>query len=92
MAICVEIAPAPVGFPSPTVLVPNGQPLETCAGYVVPSASEYKVFPSLLDIFSIPATGQLEELFMAGFSIPVITYLAAWGFGVVINWFDEKSN
>ena len=40
----------------------------------------------MADIFSTPTTPEIQTAFMAGFSIPMITYLAAWGYGVVIRF------
>jgi hypothetical protein len=46
--------------------------------------------PTLMDIFTIPVAGDLQQMWMLGFGLPVIAYLAAWGYGVVINWFNEN--
>ncbi|AEF99483.1 hypothetical protein [Methylomonas methanica] len=40
----------------------------------------------------IPPQAQLQELWMAGFALPIICYLTAWGYQTVIAWFEEKSN
>lgn len=45
---------------------------------------------TLTDIFSMPVSEDLQQMWMLGFGLPIITYLTAWGYGVVINWFNEK--
>jgi len=57
------------------------------------SSSDYTKLmsePTLMDIFTIPLAGDLQQMWMLGFSLPIITYLTTWGYGVVINWFNEK--
>jgi|GEM_PF-4568112 len=38
----------------------------------------------------IPAQEQLEQMWMAGFVLPVICYLTAWSYQFVIGWFNER--
>lgn len=44
---------------------------------------------NLTQIFSMPASPDVATAWMLGFSLPMICYLAAWGFGVVINMFKD---
>lgn len=64
---------------------------QTCAdGYALLSASEFGDVPTLQALFSMPETASIQDAFLAGFSLPVICYLTAWGYGVVVNWFNSR--
>ena len=45
----------------------------------------------LAALFAMPDPASVQDAFVAGFSLPVICYLTAWGYGVVINWFYDDS-
>lgn len=48
---------------------------------------------TLSNIFSLPAaTPDVATVWMLGFSLPVICYLAAWGFGIVVNMFWHRDD
>lgn len=66
------------------------QTIDTCTTYVLSTAQEYQSLPTLTDIFTMPIAADLQQMWMLGFSMPIIAYLTAWGYGVVINWFKEK--
>ncbi len=66
------------------------QTIDTCTTYILQTAQEYQTLPTLTDIFTMPLAEDLAQMWMIGFSLPMITYLTAWGYGVVINWFNEK--
>ena len=63
--------------------------LAECSGHVVMDAAEYSQVPTLQAIFAMPEIEKAGAIWLAGFSLPMITYLAAWGFGVVINFFNS---
>lgn len=41
----------------------------------------------LSDIFSMPASPDVQTAWLIGFTLPLAMYLVAWGYGVVINMF-----
>lgn len=84
MALCVEIDSN--GF-----IHQSTQLIDTCTNYVILSATEHQSLPTLTDIFTMPLAADLQQMWMLGFSTPIIAYLTAWGYGVVINWFDERN-
>ncbi len=72
-------------------IVANSTPVDSCTDYVLLSATEHTDLPSLTEIFAIPLAADLQQMFMTGVSIPLIAYLSAWGYGVVINWFNKPN-
>lgn len=48
-------------------------------------------FISFTDAFRIPVSGDVATVWMLGFGIPMMLYLAAWGYGVVLGMFNHKS-
>ncbi|PPD46036.1 MAG: hypothetical protein CTY16_09535 [Methylobacter sp.] len=90
MATCVKS----VRDPSDTfdLLQATTTTLESCTDYVLLTASEFTGLPTLTDIFAMPVAGDLQQMWMLGFGLPVIAYLTAWAFGVVINWFSDKEH
>lgn len=59
------------------------------AAYIMSSASMLAQQPTLTDIFNIPVSGDLLQMWELGFGLPVFCYLVAWGYGTVINYFDR---
>ena len=84
MALCVEIQSG-TGF-----LIQSSQPIDSCTDYALLHISEYASQATLQNIFTVPIVGDLQEMWMLGFSLPVIAYLTAWAYGVVINWFNRE--
>lgn len=72
--------------------VPTTLSVEDCADYIVVDAIDYVPAPSVDDLFLIPPIADMQELFLTGFSIPLIVYLTCWGYGVVINWFNREES
>jgi len=101
MAVCVKSVLLTAGI-SGNALKQDGQvvdvyafvidPLQTtpCPNYAILSGQDFANVPTLTDIFTMPLAEDLQQMWMLGFSLPIITYLTAWGYGVVINWFNEK--
>lgn len=87
MAFCVEIETvgANAGF-----IKQSAQTLDVCTDYVIISATEYQSLPTLTDIFTMPLQADLQQMWMTGFELPIIAYLAAWAYGAVINWFNDN--
>lgn len=84
MALCVVVENSGAIKQSTT------QTIDTCTTYVLYAAQDYADLPTLTDIFTMPLAEDLSQMWMLGFSMPIIAYLTAWGYGVVINWFNEK--
>ena len=55
----------------------------------LPSCDPALAGVTLSDIFSLPVSPDLATVWMLGFSLPLILWLVAWGFGVVINMFRD---
>jgi hypothetical protein len=62
---------------------------ECPSGYIAVSSAEYSDLPSLTQIFTIPVTEDLQQMWMIGFALPVICYLTAWAYQSVISWFEK---
>lgn len=84
MALCVEL----VG----TALEVIGQYSEACTGFAVMTADEYASTPTLAALFAMPEPEQARLAFMAGLSLPLILWLTAWGFGVVVNFINHRTD
>lgn len=76
MAACAEVDVA-------GRLVYSTAPASQCTGYIVLDPAEY---PSLANIYNMPASADLGTAWMLGFSLPVIVYLVSWAFGHVIGF------
>jgi hypothetical protein len=66
-------------------------PLAECTGHVLMDSTEYSQVPTLQSLFAWPESDQMVAAWMAGFTIPMICYLAAWGFGVVVNFLKPEN-
>lgn len=82
MALCV--------VPDGSTLAIVGEYTADCAGYALMTAQEYAATPTLAALFAVPDSATVQSAWMAGFSLPVILWLVAWGFGVVINMFRSN--
>lgn len=83
MAVCVELAG--------TTLQVVGEFSAACAGFALMTAEEYQSVPTLAALFATPEPDQVRAAFMAGLSLPLILWLTSWGFGVVVNWFNDRT-
>lgn len=83
MAMCIDIDAN--GF-----LIQSIQTIDTCTTYALLTAQEYKVTPTLQDIFNIPVASDMLQMWELGFGLPILCYLVAWGYGTVINFFNDK--
>lgn len=84
MALCIEVAGSN--------LTAVGEYSEACAGYALMSAQEFASTPTLAALFAQPDSATIQQAFTAGFSLPLILWLTAWGFGVVVNWFNSRAD
>ncbi len=82
MAICVELAG--------TTLTAVGEYSEACAGYALMTAQEFASTPTLAALFAMPEPESVRAAFMAGLSLPLILWLTAWGFGVVVGYLNSR--
>lgn len=65
--------------------------LADCSGHVLMDSTEYSQVPTLQALFAWPDHSQMAAAFMAGFALPMTFYLVAYGFGVVVNFFNPRN-
>ena len=90
MPICVQPVTDTTGTLAAQYLAPTTTAIESCTDYILLTASEFSTLPTLTEVFAMPLAEDSQQMWMAGFSLPVIAYLTAWAFGVVINWFTNE--
>lgn len=83
MALCVAL--------NGTALEVIGEYSADCAGYALMTAQEYASTPTLAALFAVPESESVQAAFMAGLGLPLILWLSAWGFGVVVNWINDRT-
>lgn len=83
MAICVQL--------SGSTLTAVGEYTADCAGYALMTAQEYASTPTLAALFAMPDSETIQTAFMAGLSLPLILWLTAWGFGVVVGYINSRA-
>lgn len=84
MALCVAV--------SGSSLQVAGEYTTDCAGYALMTATEYADTPTLAALFAQPDAEAIQSAFSAGLSLPLILWLVSWGFGVVVNFINERHN
>jgi len=104
MSICVRLANFTAGtnfkvdgvagpaYPAQFAFILDETQTQPCPNYTILTGSEFTGLPSIMDIFTIPLTADLQQMWMLGFSTPLIAYLTAWSYGVVINWFNDRKH
>jgi hypothetical protein len=60
------------------------------AAYIAMNAQTLALQPTLQDIFSMPVASDLQNMWELGFSLPILCYLVAWGYGSVINFIESR--
>lgn len=83
MTLCIEVAGS--------TLTAVGEYSEACAGYALMTAKEYASTPTLAALFAQPDPETVQQAFMAGLSLPLILWLTAWGFGVVVSYINSRA-
>lgn len=83
MALCVEL----VG----STLTAVGEYSDACSGYALMTAQEFASTPTLAALFAMPDPETIQTAFMAGLSLPLILWLTAWGFGVVVSYINSRA-
>lgn len=84
MALCIAV--------NGSTLEVIGEYTEACAGYALMTAQEYAATPTLAALFAVPDADTVRQAFMAGLSLPLILWLTAWGFGVVVNFINHRTD
>jgi len=82
MALCVAV----VG----SALEVVGDYSDACTGYALMTAQEFASTPTLAALFAQPDAETVQAAFSAGISLPLILWLTSWGFGVVVNFFNDR--
>jgi hypothetical protein len=82
MATCVALQ-------ADGTLVPTGETVDTCSGYVLVSGSEYGVYQLVQQAFATPTTEQISAALTAGFGAVVLWYVIARIAGAVVSMFDN---
>ena len=91
-AFCLQASPPIVGSPILYTGMYSGSP-DVCGGGILLTVQEYDSFvasPTLTDIFTIPIATDLGEVWLIGFTLPMIIYLSAWALGQVVNFLNTK--
>ncbi|MEW9048132.1 MAG: hypothetical protein AB2387_13770 [Stutzerimonas stutzeri] len=83
MALCVEL----VG----STLTAVGEYSDACSGYALMTAQEFASTPTLAALFAMPDPETIQTAFMSGLSLPLILWLTAWGFGVVVSYINSRA-
>lgn len=85
MSLCVYIDQA-------GAVVPTGQPVNECSGYVLVSGAEHGVYQVVQDVFAFPTATQALGWFAGTFTLIVFLYLASRMAGTVANVFNPRHN
>ncbi|PZU29336.1 MAG: hypothetical protein DI584_03130 [Stenotrophomonas sp.] len=80
MALCVALA-------QDGTLIPTGQPVGECTGYVLVSSSEHAVYGLINQVFATPTPEQAAGWFSASFGAVVGMFVVARIAGTVANFF-----
>jgi len=71
-------------------LIPTGQTVGECTGYVLVSGSEYGVYQVVQDAFSAPTPEQASGWFFGAWGSVMVMYIAARLVGAVVSMFNDK--
>lgn len=80
MALCVALA-------GDGTLVPTGQPVESCAGYVLVTGSEHSFYALAYQAFAAPDPEVAAGWFVGAFGAVMLFYVVARMAGGVISVF-----
>lgn len=81
MALCVALA-------QDGTLIPTGQPVLECTGYVLVSSSEHAVYGLINQAFAIPTPEQAAGWFVGSAGVVILWFLVARIAGRVANFFN----
>jgi hypothetical protein len=48
--------------------------------------------PTIQDLFTVPLSSDLNQVFMCGFGLPVLCYLVSWAYQICIDMFNDKNH
>jgi hypothetical protein len=80
MALCVTLQPD-------GTLVPTGQAVVDCTGYVMVSSAEYGVYQVVQDALVTPTPAQATDWFVGGFGAVLLFYVVGRMAGSVLSMF-----
>lgn len=81
MALCVALQPD-------GTLVPTGQPVEACTGYVLVSGSEHNFYALVQQLFQPPETEVVAGWFVGALGAVIFWFVVARIAGRVASMFD----
>ncbi|HEY4557762.1 MAG TPA: hypothetical protein VIG82_06190 [Enteractinococcus sp.] len=70
-------------------LIPTGQPVAECSGYVLLSASEHAVYGLIQQAFAFPTPAQAAGWFVGSAGVVIGWYVLARIVGGVANFFNR---
>lgn len=83
MALCVSINSA-------GNLVPTGEPVAQCTGYVMVSGSEYGIYQTVQTALGNPTQAEALGWFFGCWGLVITCFLAARIVGSVLSMFNHK--
>lgn len=83
MSVCVQITPE-------GTLVPTGQPVSECAGYVMVSSAEHGVYALVQQAFGMPQPEVIAGWFMGTLGTVLLFYMASFYVGQIVAMFNSK--
>lgn len=83
MALCVALQPD-------GTLVPTGQPVAECTGYVLVSASEHSVYALVNQAFAVPTPTQAAGWFVGSCGAVIVWFVVARIAGSVAGMFNSR--
>ena len=82
MAVCVALQ-------SDGTLIPTGQAVETCTGYVLASGSEHSFYALVYQAFAMPTPEQAAGWFVGSFGAVIFMFVAGRIAGTVAAMFNN---
>lgn len=82
MAVCVALR-------ADGTLVPTGQPVEACTGYVLVSGAEHSFYALVHQAFAMPTPEQAAEWFVGSCGAVMVWFLAARMVGGIVSVFKQ---
>jgi hypothetical protein len=79
---CVET----VNYSGYQIVVVSSDTLQDCTTGIVLDPTEYASWLNTSNIWTIPNVETLRDIWMIGFSIPMILWLVTWAYALVINF------
>ncbi len=76
MAICASVDPVT------SAITATGTPVGECMSLVVLEPHEWVVY----SIWTMPTAEEIASAWSAGFTIPMICFVIAWGIGRLVNF------